>query len=225
MNLFLVLLLIVVGYFICFVLAASRVSFRTSLTTLALVILLIYGCIMGVIVMGVRYFPAAGVLLYAVCVVYSLIFWFRKGYLFIQEKHKIHWGPFLTFLAYILAVLYLTLITRENGTELRIQMNILNWLKQYGTQNSISTFQHALYNFAMFIPLGVLFPFIMDNTEKKFVAGISFGMFLSVFIETGQLIFQSGLCDIDDILANTLGAAAGTLLAVIYLKMERKRRL
>ena len=42
MNLFLVLLLIVVGYFICFVLAASRVSFRTSLTTLALVILLIW---------------------------------------------------------------------------------------------------------------------------------------------------------------------------------------
>ncbi|HJB14855.1 MAG TPA: VanZ family protein [Candidatus Blautia excrementipullorum] len=224
MNLFLAILLIVVGYFICFVLAAARLNTGTSITTLALAILLIYGCIIGMFVLAARYSATMGILLYSVSIIYSLAYWMRKGCHFIQRRHKIHWGPFLTLLAYILAIFYLTLITRENGTELRIQMNVLNWLNQPAQSGNISTFHHMFSNFVMFVPLGVIFPFITGNAEKKFIVSTSFGMLLSVAIETGQLIFHSGLCDIDDILANTLGAAAGAFLVVIYLKLSRKSR-
>ena len=159
MNLFLAILLIVVGYFICFVLAAARLNTGTSITTLALAILLIYGCIIGMFVLAARYSATMGILLYSVSIIYSLAYWMRKGCHFIQRRHKIHWGPFLTLLAYILAIFYLTLITRENGTELRIQMNVLNWLNQPAQSGNISTFHHMFSNFVMFVPLGVIFPF------------------------------------------------------------------
>lgn len=225
MNLFLIILLIVAGYFICFVLAASRLDSRTSLSTLALVVLLIYGCAAGIIILIGKYFGQSGLLLYAVCLVYSLAYWIWKGYQSTGKRHKIQWGPFLTLLAYILAILYLTLITRESGAEHRIQMHVFNWLNSSAQSNNISTFSHTFSNFVMFIPLGIVFPFITENTEKKFVAGASFGMLLSVLIETGQLLFHSGLGDIDDILANTLGAAAGALLSAVYLKVKRNKKL
>ena len=50
-------------------------------------------------------------------------------------------------------------------------------------------------------------------------------MLLSVLIETEQRLFHTGRCDIDDIVENTLGAAAGALLSDVYLNVKSNRKL
>lgn len=83
--------------------------------------------------------------------------------------------------------------------------------------------QHALLNTVMTVPLGILIPLIHHKLNKLSYAFLS-GMMVSVMIETAQLIFKLGECDVDDIIANTLGAVIGYLICSFILKVNNAHR-
>lgn len=58
----------------------------------------------------------------------------------------------------------------------------------------------------MFVPIGFLLP-IASGKKLKYV--LLFCMMFSAMIEFGQLVFQRGWCEIDDIFNNTVGACIG----------------
>lgn len=219
MDFILIMLLIVFGYFVLFSVVMSHAENKRAMSTLAVCVLLIYGCIVGMLLAAGHYLGEAGLVIYAVAIIYSCLFWLWKLFLILRKKPKFQIGVLLTFIAYIFAVLYITTFMREGGTNSTVQMELLNWMRDDGIEN----YNHVLLNIAMFVPLGILFPLITDGSEKKFLSAASFGLLFTVSIETGQLLLHSGTCDIDDILSNTLGTVLGALVTEIWRNRESKK--
>ena len=77
-----------------------------------------------------------------------------------------------------------------------------------------------ILNIIMFIPLGFLLPFLWKKYQKL-TPTLLFGFLFSLFIELSQLITLRAT-DIDDLIANTLGALIGYLIWKIYMKIFNK---
>ena len=67
----------------------------------------------------------------------------------------------------------------------------------------------------MFIPIGVLTGLNWKWKGLLVAAGLSMG------IEVLQLISQRGLCEFDDVIHNTVGAAIGVGLVMMIRKMRK----
>lgn len=63
-------------------------------------------------------------------------------------------------------------------------------------------------NTTMFIPIGIIWPIVYKELDTP-IKTIAAGAGLSLFIEILQLPFYDRVSDIDDLLLNTLGFAAG----------------
>ncbi|MDO4541648.1 MAG: VanZ family protein [Bacillota bacterium] len=78
----------------------------------------------------------------------------------------------------------------------------------------VYSIEQFFLNILLFLPLGILLPLIWGRF-KDWKVTVLYGLFLSTFIELTQM-FNFRSSDIDDIIANTLGAALG-FLAVKFL--------
>ena len=96
---------------------------------------------------------------------------------------------------YILIILWITLFSRRPGTE-RVFRGLF-WEIEMGYWGDIAL------NILLFIPLGLLLG------RKQ---AIAIGLMLSAGIELTQYVFRLGVCELDDVLNNTIGAAIGALL-------------
>ena len=77
---------------------------------------------------------------------------------------------------------------------------------------------HALGNLLWFAPLGALLPRVAPGwTARRCLAA---GAALSAGIEAAQFLMGTGVCDVDDVLLNALGALAGRGLSALI----RRRR-
>ncbi len=87
--------------------------------------------------------------------------------------------------------------------------------------------KNVLGNFAIFIPLGVLTPVLFRRFDAWWKPTL-LGLCVSALFELLQGVFGLGATDVDDLLLNTLGAAAGSAVYFGVLKRcksEWKRRL
>ena len=73
----------------------------------------------------------------------------------------------------------------------------------------------------MCIPLGFLLPFIWKSYRKLWKT-IFLGAGFSLLIEISQLI-TSRATDIDDLIANTIGAVVGYFIWLVFKKIFKKR--
>lgn len=111
-------------------------------------------------------------------------------------------------------ILWMTIFTRQSSGIHQTEMRLM-WGLQEMIAGNPNWKQYALYwieNVLLFIPFGFLFP---KNTLR--LAMIS-GFLLSMGIEAVQYFGCLGLCELDDVICNTLGSLAGFLLA-----MEKQR--
>ena len=74
----------------------------------------------------------------------------------------------------------------------------------------------------LFIPFGVTLPFCLKRHPVR--ATILAAAGFSMMIELVQFVFGLGLCETDDVIFNTLGAAFGTLAFVIQQQITKYRR-
>ncbi len=219
MDSFLIILLIVVGYFVFVSFAVMQADNKRELSKIALIVLLIYGCIVGTIVAIGQYLEETGLLLYVLALLYSIFFFLWKIYRLVKVRPRIQIGFLVMLISYLLAVLYITTFMRDPGSNNQVQMEVMNWLKE----DSIDGFDHIFLNLVMFVPIGMLAPLITDRRSGKLVSSVSLGILFSTAIETGQLFLHSGTCDIDDILSNSLGALIGAVVVVTGMYMKQKR--
>jgi hypothetical protein len=87
---------------------------------------------------------------------------------------------------------------------------------------SVKNIANVLLNVAMFAPLGFLFPLLWKPCRKWYVA-IPSGFGFSLAIELIQLLTRRGVCDVDDLFCNTLGAAIGYFLIMAALTIVEKK--
>ena len=83
------------------------------------------------------------------------------------------------------------------------------WSYQESILNgNVSLGEQIIYNIAAFFPFGIFLPVLIRKMQKLWRSAAAAAV-LSAFIELTQLIFKCGLCELDDVINNTLGAAIG----------------
>ena len=125
---------------------------------------------------------------------------------------------------YLAFILWKTLLCREPGPEYQLKLEpFWSWKKLFD-ENSPQLTQ-VLLNIALFIPFGgMLYTVLTGNQKKRLLLTIVCGFLLSSFIELSQLIFKLGLCELDDVLDNTMGTAIGAVLVYYFLRIMRSIR-
>lgn len=80
-------------------------------------------------------------------------------------------------------------------------------------------------NVAGFMPFGFILP-IVSRRGRAWYNAFLLGFFLSLCIESTQLVFKVGSFDVDDLLLNTVGGILGFLSykAVQGIRIRRRRR-
>ncbi|HWR24372.1 MAG TPA: VanZ family protein [Feifaniaceae bacterium] len=132
---------------------------------------------------------------------------------------------YVTFACYCIVIVYLLFLNREyrfaqSGMTLQEYMRTAVNLVPFRTIAELVTrtaqrtinpdivFDNAIGNLLLFFPMGIYMPTVRRGTRKlgKFLKK----MLLIVFVlESLQLLLRVGSFDVDDILLNVAGAAAG----------------
>lgn len=71
-------------------------------------------------------------------------------------------------------------------------------------------------NVLLFIPIGILY--CLSHEDKKPIGAILFSCVMSVSIEIIQYVGRKGVCEIDDVLHNTIGGILGYWLCNAFLE-------
>lgn len=158
--------------------------------------------------------------------IYSLLCAFLPClvYLFIKDRkeNKFYLLFIILFILYIWLVYTVTGVgglsdlfyIPKGGTDSIIKANIN--LEPFSTGISFTFF----LNIIMCIPLGFLLPFIWKDYRKIYKTTIV-GLGFSLLIELSQLI-TTRATDVDDLIANTLGAIIGYLIWKVFSKILKK---
>ena len=113
-------------------------------------------------------------------------------------------------------ILWLTLFSRQSSGTHKAEMRVMWGLLEMIAGNP-NWKQFALYwieNVLLFIPFGFLFP--KNNLRLTMISSF----LLSIGIEAVQYFDCLGLCELDDVICNTLGSLAGYLLAMVAQRIK-----
>ena len=141
-----------------------------------------------------------------------------------RTKVKFRQVIYLSLLfAYLILVAGVTFLSRGNGMMDGFQQKILPLFYSYksawyadGNERT-----YIVMNIFMFVPFGVLLPMTFSFFQKFWMTYLA-GFLGTVGIESLQYVFHRGVCEMDDVLNNTLGAMIGYgIFAVVrYIKAK-----
>jgi len=80
--------------------------------------------------------------------------------------------------------------------------------------------RNLLGNVIVLVPLGFLFA--LRYHKNKWGRALLVGLFIGIILELLQVIFKSGILDIDDIILNSLGVIIGYLLFIFIYGIFKK---
>lgn len=162
----------------------------------------------------------AGIVALAVIAV-TYFFYKKKGKRFPWRKAAL----WLVFLGYLVIVLYATILRNAGGYR-EWNLHLFRAWREAWNNFSTKNWANVLLNIAMFVPLGFLLPLTGKQFRKWYVA-IPAGFGTSFAIELAQLALKRGICDVDDLFCNGLGAAIGffAIMAILAIWGEKGRRL
>lgn len=133
-------------------------------------------------------------------IVFALLIWV------VSSKLSKRWNVAL-LAAYILFILYMTLLNREfheEAMKLDFLKTVINMIKHYSTRVQV------IENIYLFLPFGVILYYV---TGRKWV--ILVGFLFSIFIEVTQYVTRLGSAEVMDVLTNGLGTALGCFFASV----------
>lgn len=160
---------------------------------------------------ALRYLPfgiGAGVLCFSVLVIWNGV----RGR---RQKERISVVPRTLFFTYLAVIMAITFFSRESGSRQGLD---LEFLSTWGINDRNNAY--VIENILLFIPYGVLCP-VAFRRLRKFWSSLLTGALTSLFVESLQLLTGRGYFQIDDILTNILGTAAGYLLYFVALQCQK----
>ena len=170
------------------------------------------------ITLGIVVVALIGVIL----LVYNLIRKFRK-----QKKVMIPTGRLL-----LCAVFIIYLVVVVGATMLRYRMHSFSGgigeiyplfysYKEAWNHFSAREWRNIILNIMMFVPFGFLLPLVSKKFQvfwKTYLAGFLF----TFLIEMTQLLFNLGICELDDFMNNTVGAMIGYGFYRLFMFIVKK---
>ena len=151
----------------------------------------------------------------------------RKWY---QKKKKVFpWGKavsWILFLGWMGIYVYASLL---HGSYWARHLNLQPFLMLREALNRFTPqlILNLFINIAVFVPFGILLP-LLSNREKKWYWVLLTAMAMAVGFEGLQFATAHGICDIDDVLMDTLGAMlgwSGTMLVLSLHNGEKAKSL
>ena len=119
------------------------------------------------------------------------------------------WLNRIVFFCIILFIVKYTLI-RSGGKR---QLSLIPFYSFTYSRFS-DRYNTVVANMLLFLPIGLSMPFVISTIKMIRVKPIKYTIIIaclfSIGIELSQYIFSLGLCETDDVIFNTLGAAGGT---------------
>lgn len=158
-------------------------------------------------------------LLAALCVLFVLLFKRKK-------INVIQLVASLVFSAYVVFVLYYTVLGRYSQEEYTFQIYIYKSYKYLIEDFGSHSLRQVVMNIVMLIPFGFLMPIVI-KAKRKYLITLLSAFALILFIESMQLIMQCGTFEVDDIINNLLGTVIGVLLYAlahsVYIRVKSKQ--
>ena len=129
------------------------------------------------------------------------------------------WVNLILFCAVIGFILWRTV---GNRTVRKREISLIPFYSFVAARTTSERYRSLVANILLFIPFGMTRPFCLKRypVRSTIIAAAGFSM----MIELVQFVFCLGLCETDDVIFNTLGAALGTLAFVIQQQMTKYRR-
>ena len=145
-----------------------------------------------------------------------------------KGQRKFPWGKvflWLLFLGYLLIVIYATMLRWSGFFHREWNFHLFRAWREAWNNYSVKNWANVLLNVAMFCPLGFLLP-LLDKRFRKWYLTVPVGFGTSLAIELFQLAMGRGICDVDDLFCNALGAAMGyfAVMTVLSLFHEKRKR-
>lgn len=216
-QIIIILLLLVCGYLYLLQSVLRRSVNKSAAPLIAVILFLMYTAVSVVLLFMLSTLGSLEMALMGLLVLLAGTVLIASLAGIMRSFRRLDKGKLAVFILYLVSVAYISLFSRGDGNDTTIRMIPFASLMQARTATT-NMLNHMLLNVAMFVPMGFLFPMIYPQklSRGSYIAGI--GFMSSVAIESTQLVLRLGQCDIDDIIANTLGAVCGYLL---YLAFRR----
>lgn len=145
--------------------------------------------------------------------------------IYIDHPRSTNYRMLATFGIYFLMVAYGTIFMRIGSVDTSIVTVPFDDLREAFVSRDAEMARHFFLNVAMFIPFGYLIPATNPKYLRKWSFAMMGGLIASTVIESCQMVFSLGQADVDDIIANTLGAIIGYLLVRFVWQFRRNWRL
>lgn len=148
-----------------------------------------------------------------------------------RTKRRIQFWGRLLFVIYLLMLGYFLFFAEEYGrrnwseADYRYNLELFREIGRFWTYREQLGFWPAFLNIGGniigFLPFGLLL-LVMHRNLRKSLPVILLGFSLSLLVESLQLVLKVGSFDVDDLLLNTVGAAAGYFLYWVCNQIRRK---
>ena len=148
-----------------------------------------------------------------------------------RTKRRIQFWGRLLFVIYLLMLGYFLFFAEEYGrrnwseADYRYNLELFREIGRFWTYREQlgcwPAFLNIGGNIIGFLPFGHLLP-VMHRNLRKSLPVILLGFSLSLLVESLQLVLKVGSFDVDDLLLNTVGAAAGYFLYWVCNQIRRK---
>ena len=123
---------------------------------------------------------------------------------------------------YLLIVLYVTMF-RWTGGYRQWNLHLFRAWREAWNHFSVKSWGNVLLNIGLFLPMGFLPPLMWRKFRKWYVT-IPVCVGASATIELMQLALNCGVCDVDDLFCNSLGAAVGYLAVMAFYSLFGEKR-
>ncbi|MDO4941952.1 MAG: VanZ family protein [Lachnospiraceae bacterium] len=145
-------------------------------------------------------------------------------YRFIFKKNTKTWKfvPCFLFILNFILIIYLTFLSRSESYG-EIDLHLFRSYREAWNTFSIRNWQLVIFNIVLFSPLGVFLPVLLKQFRKAHRT-VGMGFLFSLAIELGQRITQRGLCELDDLLNNTLGVLLGYCVFYFFYTLSKKEK-
>lgn len=130
----------------------------------------------------------------------------------------------ILFIAYTVFIIYYAVLSKEASDSRRLELRFMWAYREMltGHPEWKEDVGYNIKNVLFFIPFGFLFPNIYTLRlpklleSRRWLTVLLSGALLSLFIELSQYIFCLGLCELDDVICNGLGALIGYWLFILF---------
>lgn len=122
--------------------------------------------------------------------------------------------------AAVIGILLTTVLRRQNNSA--YEVNFIPLYTFVAAKVQPELYRTMAMNVFLFMPLGMSMPFSLGGkVKRKVIITVLFALALSVAVELVQLALSRGMCDIDDVICNTLGAFLGSVSFIISSRISK----